>query len=72
MSSFGNNEKLKNSIWAGIIFLILNLPATYNLTNNIFGSLTPISNFDGCPTTSGLILHSLVFIVIIRLMMDMN
>lgn len=72
MSLLSGNEKWKNSLLSGVIFLVLNLPATYKLTDGILGSLTRTSNFEGCPTTSGLILHTIVFIVVIRLLMDVN
>lgn len=72
MSFFQLDEKWRNSLLAGIIFLILSLPATYKLTDGVFGGISHTSNFDGCPTNAGLILHTIVFIVVVRLLMDRN
>ena len=72
MAFLGLDEKWKNSVLAGIIFLLLNLPATYKLTDSILGNVSHTSNAEGCPSNAGLLIHTIVFIVIVRLLMDRN
>jgi hypothetical protein len=56
MSSF--KAKLAISISSALMFLVINLPQTYKLTDKFFpGNL--LNN--GCPTALGLLIHTLVF-----------
>ncbi|MCJ7638245.1 MAG: hypothetical protein MUO21_12210 [Nitrososphaeraceae archaeon] len=58
MSSF--NQKLMISIFSAVLFILVSLPATYNLTNSV--GLNTYSA--GCPTYNGLLLHSFVFFLL--------
>lgn len=58
------------SFWAVLVFLIVSLPYTYKLTNMFtadFGFPTFESN---CPTPFGIALHTIVFLLLTRRMMD--
>jgi|TARA_B000000557_G_C20502812_1_gene328704 hypothetical protein len=65
-------DKWKYSIYSAIVFLIISSPYTYMLVNSMLGSLVSISKPTGCPTTVGLLLHAVVFMLIIRGMMELD
>ena len=56
-------QKLIVSLMTALIFFIIANPSTFRLVRMIFGSW--VSTPNGCPSTSGLVLHSLVFMIII-------
>ncbi len=57
------NPKVKAAITAGIMFFIISNPVVYKMVDDLLGDmLGRVANPPGgCPTTWGLILHSLVF-----------
>ena len=58
MSTF--NKKINISLFSASLFLIINLPQTYILTD----SLLPFKTFNrdkNCPTYYGMLFHTLVF-----------
>lgn len=71
-SSPSSSQKWKISLFSAFIFLLVVNPYTYNLTNSLFsGLLGRISNH-GCPTLVGLLLHTVVYILLVRYSMDLN
>ncbi len=62
-----NDKKLRISVFAGILFFLIANPATFKLMSSILGNW--VANA-GCPTTAGLILHTIVFIIVTRLSME--
>ena len=66
-------KKWQISIFSAFIFVLVIHPYTYQLTQHMFGSiLGKISEANGCPTTRGLILHTLVYILLVRGSMDLK
>jgi len=59
-------KKLQISIGSAFLFIIVNLPQTYEITNKILHWKT-ISN--GCPTHLGILTHTLVFFLLTFLSM---
>jgi hypothetical protein len=60
MSNF--YEKLGISVYSGILFALINLPAAYAFTNqNVQDGLVDAS---GCPTPKGILIHTIVFLVL--------
>jgi hypothetical protein len=55
-------QKLMNSILAALVFFIIASPDTFRLMRKIFGKW--VSGPNGCPTSGGLALHSIVFMFI--------
>lgn len=54
-----------------VVFLIVSLPFTYKLTDSLLGGIIGrLANSSGCPTTLGLIVHSLVFGLIVYALME--
>jgi hypothetical protein len=61
------NQKLGISLFSGLIFGGVNHPATYALTSDLVSSA--FTDLGGCPTSKGLLMHTLVFLVIVMLTM---
>lgn len=62
MSHISTKKKLLISVFSGVLFAVLSLPLMYHITNVIFNHNT-IEN--GCPTITGIFIHSIIFIVIV-------
>ena len=65
------NQKLAISAGSALVFLLINLPQTYKLTNQLLGSLfgSLWNSATSCPTTVGIILHAAVFFLVTYLSM---
>lgn len=62
--------KLSATIQSVLLFFLIANPFTYRLTNSLLGGLLGrLADPSGCPTSLGLILHSLVYGVIIYALM---
>jgi hypothetical protein len=58
--------KISATIQSIIVFLIISLPFTYKLTNRLLGGIIgKLAEPSGCPTPTGIFVHSLVFGLII-------
>jgi hypothetical protein len=67
------HSKVNATIQTVIAFLIISLPFTYKITNNLLsGILGELADSSGCPTTRGLLIHSLVFGVIVYYLMILS
>jgi hypothetical protein len=65
--------KWQISIFSAFIFILVINPYTYKFTQKVFGGfLGQISDANGCPTTRGLMLHTIVYILLVRGSMDLN
>ena len=65
--------KWQITIFSAFIFLIVIHPYTYKFTQKILGGLLgKIAEANGCPTTRGLILHTLVYILLVRGSMELK
>ena len=65
--------KWQISIFSAVIFILVINPYTYIFTQNLLGGiLGQIANMNGCPTTRGLILHTIVYILLVRGSMDLK
>ena len=61
------DKKWRISIFSAFIFILVIHPNTYMLTQKVLGGLLGnIADKYGCPTSLGLILHTLVYILLIR------
>ena len=66
-------KKWQISIFSAFIFVLVIHPYTYKFTQKVFGVfLGKIAEVNGCPTTRGLILHTLVYILLVRGSMDLK
>jgi hypothetical protein len=65
--------KWQISVFSAFIFILVVHPYTYALTQSVFGGvLGQIANASGCPTMRGLLLHTLVYILLVRGSMDLK
>jgi hypothetical protein len=68
-----NSQKWLGALVAGLLFLILSSGIVYQLTNKIFTSIfgpkAATVTVAGAPTVFGLILHTIVFILLLRLIL---
>ena len=63
--------KWQISFFSALIFLLVVHPMTYKLTQKLLGGvLGKIADPSGCPTTIGLALHTIVYILLVRGSMD--
>ena len=65
-----NLDKWRISLFSVVLFLLVVSPITYKLTNKIFGKLLgKIADANGSPTWTGIILHAVVFMLLVRVSM---
>ena len=67
-----SEKKWSISMYSGLLFFIIASPVLFRLVNNLtmqFGGIN-ILNEDGYPNLVGLILHTIVFILIVRISME--
>jgi hypothetical protein len=66
-------KKWQISIFSAFIFILVIHPYTYILTQNLLGGcFGKIADNNGCPTTLGLIIHTIVYILLVRGSMDLK
>ena len=63
-------EKFITSLISGLTFFIIANPETFRLVRRVFGPRIATPN--GCPSTVGLLLHSVVFILVVWGMMNVK
>jgi len=68
-----SSMKWQITLFSALIFLIVVSPYTYRLTQRLLGGLIgKIAESNGCPTTLGLFVHTIVYILLVRGSMDLN
>ena len=66
-------KKWQISIFSAFIFILVIHPYTYILTQKLLGGcIGKIADISGCPTTLGLIIHTIVYILLVRGSMDLD
>ena len=61
------------SIFSALIFILVVNPYTYMFTQKVLGGvLGKIADTSGCPTTRGLFIHTIVYILLIRGSMNLK
>lgn len=66
------DTKWQISIFSAIVAFLVFSPFIYNLLNSLT-SMVGINIADnGCPTTVGLLVHAVIFMLVVRWTMDMN
>ena len=68
-----NEMKWKISIFSMCLFILVTNEMSYKLTNNIFSNMLPkILDMNNKVTTTGYILHVIIFLLLVRYSMDLN
>jgi len=57
-------QMLSLALFATLLFVLISLPWTYELTDKIFGKWRHTIDAHGCPTTFGFAIHALAFFVL--------
>lgn len=66
-------DKWRYTLYTTVLFIIIVNPYTYRLTNTIFGKIIgKVASADGCPTIVGIMLHTIVFTLLLRILMDLD
>ena len=61
------DTKWQITFFSALIFLLVVHPMTYQVTQKLLGGvLGKIAEPSGCPTTLGLALHTIVYILLVR------
>ena len=64
------NRKQSATLQAVLVFYIIANPMTFRLVDSVLGGVVGrIANSGGCPTSLGLIVHSVVFGAVVYAMM---
>ena len=58
-------KKLKISFFAALIFFFVSSPIMYQFMHNLYGNYFNVADASGCPSNSGLLLHTLIYFTII-------
>tara|TARA_B100001093_G_C26712272_1_gene963955 strand:- start:295 stop:531 length:237 start_codon:yes stop_codon:yes gene_type:complete len=67
-----NFDKWKYTILTTIIFIIITNPITYKITNAILKPIFGPLIIKDCPTPIGIAIHTIVFILILRYIMELK
>lgn len=63
-----NSKNVVFLLFTTILFIILSLPYTYNLSNDLLKNRSFNTQVDGCPNIFGVLVHSIVFFILVFLM----
>jgi hypothetical protein len=66
------SKKWQITFFSAFIFLLVIHPYTYYLTDRLFSRFIGNIVINGCPTTTGIILHTVVYILLVRFSMDLD
>jgi len=67
-----SSKKWQITLFSAFLFLLVVHPYTYKVTQNLLGGVLGRISDNGCPTTRGLLLHTLVYILLVRGSMDLH
>ena len=58
-------KKFKYSFFSALIFFFISSPVMYQLMHSIHVNFFVVADANGCPSNSGLLLHTVLFFIII-------
>jgi hypothetical protein len=65
-----NSKKWLISLYSALLFIVIASPFVYGLVNSVTSLIgINIASESGCPNALGLIIHSVVFLLIVRISM---
>ena len=67
-----SSQKWNITLFSAFIFSLIVNPYTYKLTNSLFSKILGPIAISGYPTVMGLILHTVVYILLVRYSMDLH
>lgn len=69
MSDLTESQKWIVGIYCGLLFLLISSPFMYTITEKLTSLVGWNTSKNGCPNIGGLILHTIVFILLVRVIM---
>jgi hypothetical protein len=73
MTEITDNKKWFISILSGIIFYVIAAPRIYKITGKIIYKIFAVKiENKGKPNNLGLLIHTIIFVLITRFLMDLN
>lgn len=67
---YSSKDKWIVAIIGGLLFMLISSPFLYGAVDALTSSFgAPVSDSQGCPNLGGLILHTAIFVLIVRLLM---
>ena len=70
---YTNRDKWAVAITFGLLFLVVSSPYTYGLSDALFSTIgldtAHSTSYGAIPTVIGLIIHTVIFVLILRLLM---
>jgi len=71
--SASSSAKWRITLFSAFLFLLVVNPYTYKLTDKLLGGLVgKLAEGNGCPTSVGLFIHTIVYILLVRGSMDIH
>ena len=68
-----SSVKWQITLFSAFLFLLVVNPYTYKLTDRLLGGVVgKIADGNGCPTFVGLLIHTIVYILLVRGSMDLH
>ena len=68
-----SSVKWQITFFSAFLFLLVVNPYTYKLTDRLLGGVVgKIADGNGCPTFVGLLIHTIVYILLVRGSMDLH
>jgi hypothetical protein len=64
-----HDKKVRITLVAMLLFLLISSPFVYRLVDGLLGKVVDVADMSGCPTTAGLLIHTLVFGLVVYLLM---
>jgi hypothetical protein len=71
MTTPSNQQKWKYTLYTSLVFIVITNPIMYKITTQLLKPIFKVS-MNGSPTIYGLSLHTVIFTLIVRYMMDLN
>jgi len=62
-------KKFKYSFFSALIFFFISSPVMYQLMNKVSNGFISVADVNGCPSNSGLLLHTFIFFMVIFITM---
>ena len=69
MSDLDEKQKWLISAYSAILFIVITSPFMYKITNSLTNLVGWETSVNGCPNAGGLVLHTAVFLVLVRVLM---
>jgi hypothetical protein len=67
--NFSEGKKWLIGLLVGVLFFLVSSPFMYKITGSITDKIGLKTSDNGCPNYQGVLLHTIVFIILLRLLM---